>query len=101
MVVAIVIRTAVTRFFFITELLGQPDTRDYDIDQLDSNKRDDDAAYSVNQQVAAEQRGGAHWTVFHSTQRQRYPGHDDQRIEDNGRQHSKLRSFQARTSHST
>ena len=93
MVVTIVMRTEITRFFFMggslyflllnsfvfrseflnlnSEFLGHPDARDDHVNQLDANERNDDSAQAVNQQVVTEQRGGAHGAVLYASQCQR------------------------------
>src|ERR1700733_8272331 len=65
--------------------------RDEDqVDELDEDERDDDAAYAVDPDVPAQDGRGAGRAESHAAQRQRDQGHDHQRVEDDGRQHSAL-----------
>src|SRR5579862_7795165 len=52
------------------------------VDQLDENERHNDAAGTVNDQVATENGRGAHGTISHASQRQRDQCDNDQRVED-------------------
>ena len=52
------------------------------------------AAQAVDQQVAAQQRGGADGAVAHALQRQRDQEDDDQRVEDHRRQDRRRRARQ-------
>src|ERR1700758_3777138 len=45
---------AITRFFFISSS-HNPQVRQQHVDQLDSEKRRDNSAYSVNQEIALQQ----------------------------------------------
>src|SRR5581483_7625126 len=66
--------------------------RDREIDSLDADKRNDDAAEAVDQQVALQQRAGSYRTVTHALQRKRNQGYDNQRIEDDCRKNRALRA---------
>src|SRR5262249_36801477 len=74
---------------------GQVDRRDDHVDQLDAGKWGDDAAYAIDEQVPAQQGGRADGAVANAPQRQRDQRHDDQRVEDHGRQHGAARVLQA------
>jgi hypothetical protein len=50
-------------------LLGQVKRSDNQIDQFDSNKRNDETAEAVDQQVALQDRERAHRSVSDATQR--------------------------------
>ena len=56
---------------------------------------DDNAADSVNQQVAAQQAARIQRPVLHAPQRQRNQRDDDQRVENHGGEHGALRRMQA------
>ena len=64
---------------------------DREVDGLDADKRNDDAADAVDQQVAAQQRASPDRTVGDALQRQRDEGDDDERVEDDRRQNRALR----------
>src|SRR5262249_32109312 len=74
---------------------GKVQGRDREVDGLDADERNDDAAYAVDQQVTAQQRPGADRAVGDALQRQRDQRDDDQRVEDDGRQDGALRARQA------
>src|SRR5450755_3359074 len=77
-VVAIVMSTAVIRFFFMVfsmSVLNQLDAGDEHVNQLDADKRDHQSAKSIHQQVLSQQGFGAHCFVRDPTQRQRNQGH--------------------------
>ena len=65
--------------------------RDDEVDGLDADEGDDDAAEAVDQQVAAQQRPGADRAVGDALQCQRDQRDDDQRVEDDRRQDGALR----------
>src|SRR3984893_4737032 len=54
------------------------------VDQLDSDERNQNAPQAVDQQIAPQEHGSAQRPVFHPLQRERDQEHDDQRIEDDG-----------------
>ena len=58
--------------------LGQMQGRDHEVDGLDADKGNDDAAEAVDQQVAAQQRAGADGAIGDAFQRQRDQRDDDQ-----------------------
>src|SRR3974390_51940 len=74
---------------------GEVQCADKQVDRLDTDERNDDSAYTVDQQVAPQQRGGADRTIADAAQRQRNEGNDDQRIEDDRGQDRALRGRQA------
>ena len=55
---------------------------DEEVDQLDADKRDEDAADAVDEEIAAEHGRGADRPVGDAPQRQRDEGDDDERVED-------------------
>src|SRR5579864_9735168 len=76
-VVTTVIRTAMVRFFamfivlarlepgaLVVASLREPDRGDNHVDQLDPDKRRHDAAQPVDEEIAAQQRFGAHRAVL-------------------------------------
>ena len=65
-------------------LLGQVKRGDDQIDQLDSDKRNDETAEAVDQQVALQNRERAHRFVSDAAQRQRNQRDDDERVENDG-----------------
>src|SRR5262249_39760771 len=67
---------------------------DHEIDRLDADERNDDAADAVKQQVAPQQRAGADRTITHAFERQRNQRDDDQRVEDDGGENRALRRRQ-------
>src|ERR1700738_2179196 len=67
---------------------------DHEVDRLDADEWNNDAANAVNQQIAAQQRARADRTERDALQCQRNEGDDDQRIEDDGRQNRALRARQ-------
>src|ERR1035438_8634458 len=101
-VVAIVMSTAVIRFFFMVfsmsvlnqSVLNQFDASDEHVNQLDADKRDHQSAKSIHQQVLPQQGFGAHCFVRDPTQRQRNQGHDDERVKNNGGKYCRLRRLQ-------
>ena len=67
-------------------LLGQVKRGDDQVDQLDSDKRNDETAEAVDEQVALQDRERAHRFVSDATQRQRNKRDDDERVENDGAQ---------------
>src|SRR2546428_10477886 len=63
---------------------GQIERRDDKIDELDSNKRNDNAADTVDEQVALQRGERADGSIFHAAQRQGNERNNDERIEDHG-----------------
>src|ERR1700754_1945280 len=51
--------------------LGQVQSRDHEVDGLDADEGNDDAAEAIDQQVTAQQRACADCAVRHALQRQR------------------------------
>src|SRR5262250_1250361 len=59
--------------------------RDHDdVDQLDADERNDDAAKSPDEQVAAQERIGPERLVLDATERDRDEQRDDDGVEDDG-----------------
>src|ERR1700720_4507626 len=71
---------------------GETQGIDHEVDGLDADKRDDDAADAVDQQVALQQGPGADRTVGDALQGELNERDDDQRIEDDRRQDRALRA---------
>ena len=71
--------------------LGQVEGGDDDVDELDADEGGDDAADAVDEQVAAQQRGGGHGPVADAAQGERDERDDDERVEDDGREDGRLR----------
>src|SRR6185312_9077940 len=67
---------------------------DDEVDELDPDERDDQAADAVDPQVPAEQRLRGGRTVADAAQRQRDQRDDDQRVEDDRRGDRRLRAAQ-------
>ena len=57
---------------------------DDEIDELDADKRHDDAADAVDEEIALENCERAHRFVGHAAQRQRNQRDDDERVENDG-----------------
>src|SRR5215831_4120327 len=66
------------------------DSGNEQVDQLDADERNDDAAEAIDQKIAAQQAGGADRTIGNAAQRQRDQGDNDQCIEDDRRQDGAL-----------
>src|SRR5439155_24724287 len=66
------------------ELSDQMEGSEDDVDELDSNNRNDDAADTVDEQVALQRRERADGRVFNAAQRQRNERNDDERVENDG-----------------
>src|ERR1700722_6530541 len=71
---------------FMATSLDQPQCRERHVDRLDADERNDDASHAVDQQISAQERGGAERPVFHSLQSERDQQDDDQRVENHRRQ---------------
>src|ERR1700687_4537099 len=56
------------------------------IDELDADERHDDASKAVHEYVCAQDRVGAFRTICDAAQRQWNERHDDECVEDHGRQ---------------
>src|ERR1700733_11949502 len=93
-VVTIVISTEVIRFFFMTILLSHPNTGNEHIDQLDSNEWHNNAANTVDPEIAAQQNRSSHGPVLYPAQRKGNQGNNDQGIENNRRQNRRLRRLE-------
>src|ERR1700755_3442969 len=65
---------------------------DDEVDRLDADERDDDAADAVDEKVTAQQRAGADGAVGDAFQRQRDQRDNDERVEDDRRQNRALRA---------
>ncbi len=76
----------------IAMLLGETQRFDDDVDRLDADERNDDAADAIDQQVAGQNRGRAERTIRHAAQRERNQRDDDQRVENDRRQNRALRA---------
>src|SRR5579872_916560 len=92
-VVTTVIRNAIRRFFWI-RMSREPQRRDDDVHDLDAHKGRDDAADAVDEEIAPQQRLGAHRTVRHAAQRERHQRDDDERIGDDRGQNRRLRRLE-------
>ena len=64
------------------------------VDGLDADERDDDAAHAVDQQVVAQQHIGGLGLVLHALQRQRNQRDDDDGVEDDRGENGRLRRMQ-------
>src|SRR5262249_51378890 len=62
--------------------LDQMQGIDHEVDCLDADERNDDAADTVDPQIAPQQRGGADRTIGDPFQCQRNERNDDERVED-------------------
>ena len=65
---------------------------DDQIDELDADKRNDDAAEAVDEQVALKNGQRAHRFVSDAAQRQRNQRDDNERVENDGAQNGAGRS---------
>src|SRR6202050_2107773 len=81
-----------------TSIKGSPSVgvqRDEDqVDELDEDERDDDAAHAVDPHVPPQDGGRARGTELDAPQCQRDQRHDDERVEDDGREHGTLWAMQ-------
>ena len=66
--------------------------RDQEVDGLDADERDDDAAEAVDEEVPAQELRGADRAVGDPLQGERNERDDDQRVEDDRRQDRALRA---------
>src|SRR5690242_18871499 len=73
---------------------SKSDRRDDHVDDLDPDERHEDAAQAVDQQVTAQQVGGADRAVLDPLQGQRNQRYDDQGVEDDRGQDGALRARQ-------
>ena len=65
---------------------------DDQVDQFDADKRNDEAAEAIDEEVALQNRQRAHWLVSNTAQRQRDQRDDDQRVKNHGAQNRAGRS---------
>src|SRR5579871_4300517 len=61
-----------------------------DVDRLNADKRNNESAQSIDEQIAAKKRGGRHRPVTDATQSERDQRNDNQSVEDDRREHSRL-----------
>src|SRR5271163_3192490 len=95
-VVASVIQIEISRFFFIIRSpLSQSDVRDNHVNQFDPDKRRDNSAQPVHQQVPPQQCLRAQRTVFHPAQSQRHQRNNNQRVENHRRKNRRVRILQS------
>src|SRR5271168_3898777 len=95
-VVASVIQIEISRFFFIIRSpLSQSDVRDNHVNQFDPDKRRDNSAQPVHQQVPPQQCLRAQRTVFHPAQSQRHQRNNNQRVENHRRKYRRVRILQS------
>src|ERR1700755_1606598 len=73
---------------------GEMQGGDHEVDRLNADERNDDAADAVDQQVAPQQRTGADRPVRDALQGERDQRDDDQRVEDDGGEDRALRRRQ-------
>ena len=64
--------------------LRQPQHHEQHVDQFDEDKRSDQAAETVDQQVAGKQLAGGYLPVLDALEGQRNQGHDNQRVVNDG-----------------
>ena len=64
--------------------LNEMERGDDEIDELDADERNDDAAEAIDEQVALQNGERAHRFVGHAAQRQRNQRDDDERVENDG-----------------
>ena len=62
--------------------LRQPNGGDEHVNELDADEWDDDAAESIDEEVALQQGSRGHRPVLHAAQSERDQRDDDQRVED-------------------
>src|ERR1017187_9062544 len=91
---ATVTRIAMMSCFIFRLPLRQMQKPQQPVDQPDSRERRNHAAHAVDQQVAAQQRGGTHGLVLHAAQRQRNQHDNNQRVEYHGGQNGALWAVQ-------
>src|ERR1700677_1842574 len=85
-----VILMAIQRFIVITPL-GEVQHADDDVDGLDTDEGHDDTAETVDQEVAAENRGSTEGAILNAAQGERNQRHDDQGVEDDRGKNCALR----------
>ena len=74
--------------------LDSVDEGENDVDDLDSDERNDETAESVNEQVAAENVHRRRGAELHAAQRERDQEDDDDRVEDHGAENRAVRRVQ-------
>src|ERR1700722_19481684 len=89
MVMTSVIFMAIQRFIVITPL-SEVQHADDDVDGLDTDEGHDDAAESVDEEVAAENRGSTERAILDAAQGERNQRHDNQGVEDDRRKNRAL-----------
>src|SRR5271169_7257275 len=95
-VVASVIQIEISKFFFIIRSpLSQSDVRDNHVNQFDPDKRRDNSAQPVHQQIPPQQCLRAQRPVFHSAQSQRHQRNNNQRVENHRREYRRVRILQS------
>src|SRR6202140_382965 len=94
MVVAIVIQSEISRFFFIRVSLCQADAGDHHVDQLDADKRNDPSPDTVDPQIVAQQNSSTYRTILDSAEGQWNQRNNDQSVKNYGRENRRLRSLQ-------
>src|SRR5258708_7423466 len=62
--------------------LNQLQCRQHHVDQLDAGEGHENAPHAVDQEIAAQQRGGAQRAILHAFEGERNQQHDDERVED-------------------
>src|SRR5580698_1633428 len=67
---------------------------DDEVDQLDEDKGGDDPTDAVNEDVAAQDGLRTRWPPLDTAEGERNQGDDDQRVEDDRREHSALRTVE-------
>src|SRR5665647_2048428 len=65
---------------------GQMQCDQQQVDRLDADKGHDQTTHAVYQQIAAQQHGSPNSPVLDTLERQGDQGHDDERVENHGRQ---------------
>src|ERR1700681_934529 len=88
-VVTRVNHSAIRRFFFIMSS-NNSKIRQQHVDKLDSDKRCNNSANAIDQQVPLQQSRRAERTIPHATQREWDQGDDDQRVENYGGKDGRL-----------
>src|ERR1700719_4395565 len=76
---------------FRDHALGEMQGSDDEVDCLDADKRNDDAADAVDHQVMPLQRAGPYRAIRHALQSQGNQPDDDPGVEDDGEQDGALR----------
>src|ERR1700680_1895263 len=75
--------------------LNCADEYENDIDELEADEGDDDAADAVDDQISAQYDPRWCRPILHTAQRERNQSDDDQRVEDHARQNRGLRRVKA------